>query len=104
MKSKILNQVTDSDIKLLKVFGQSQKVAVSLRLAESALGITRSAISLHMSTLENRLGMRLCQRGRSGFALTDEGKHILSYSEALLTSIEDFRSMSIACITKSRVS
>ena len=90
MKSKILNQVTDSDIKLLKVF-RAVAESGSFSAAESALGITRSAISLHMSTLENRLGMRLCQRGRSGFALTDEGKHILSYSEALLTSIEDFR-------------
>lgn len=45
-----------------------------------------------MSDLENRLGIRLCQRGRAGFALTDEGREILEYSEVLTAAIEDFRS------------
>ncbi|EXB48803.1 lysR substrate binding domain protein [Acinetobacter baumannii 146457] len=44
-----------------------------------------------MSDLENRLGIRLCQRGRAGFALTDEGREILEYIEVLTASIEDFR-------------
>lgn len=56
------------------------------------MGISRSAISLHMSDLENRLGIRLCQRGRAGFALTDEGREILEYIEVLTAAIEDFRS------------
>ena len=55
------------------------------------LGISRSAISLHMSDLEGRLGMRLCQRGRAGFALTPEGKEILNHVEVLLAALEDFR-------------
>ncbi|WHA54082.1 LysR family transcriptional regulator [Acinetobacter pittii] len=45
-----------------------------------------------MSDLENRLGIRLCQRGRAGFALTDEGREILEYIEVLTAAIEDFRS------------
>src|SRR5690606_5628507 len=60
--------------------------------AESALGITRSAISLHMSDLETRLGMRLCQRGRAGFALTDQGSEVLRAGETVLAAIEGFRS------------
>src|SRR5690606_19318039 len=48
--------------------------------------------SLHMSDLEKRLGMRLCQRGRAGFALTDQGREVLRASEALMAAIEDFRS------------
>ena len=44
-----------------------------------------------MSDLENRLGLRLCQRGRAGFSLTDEGKEILNYSETLIASIEEFK-------------
>lgn len=36
------------------------------------LGIGRSAISQQMSDLEQRLGLRLCQRGRAGFSLTEE--------------------------------
>ncbi|MGH8844684.1 MAG: helix-turn-helix domain-containing protein, partial [Advenella sp.] len=67
MKSQPLAQVTDFDLRLLRVFRTVAKMG-SFTAAESALGITRSAISLHMSDLEKRLGMRLCQRGRAGFS------------------------------------
>ena len=90
MKTKSLAQVTDFDIKLLRIFKTVSECG-SFSAAESLLGITRSAVSLHMSDLEKRLGMRLCQRGRAGFALTDEGREILRYSETLLASIETFR-------------
>jgi DNA-binding transcriptional LysR family regulator len=82
--------VTDFDIKLLKIF-KTVCDCHSFTAAESILGISRSAISLHMSDLENRLGIRLCQRGRAGFALTDEGREVLQYIEMLTASIEDFR-------------
>lgn len=90
MKKESLAQVTDFDLRLLRLF----KTVVehgSFTAAESALGMTRSAISLHMADLEKRLGMRLCQRGRAGFALTDQGREVLRASEAVLASIEDFR-------------
>ncbi len=50
--------------------------------AESALGIGRSAISQQMSDLEQRLGLRLCQRGRAGFSLTEEGREVYQSSPA----------------------
>lgn len=90
MKPKKLNQLTDFDLKLLKIF-KTVCDCHSFTSAESILGISRSAISLHMSDLENRLGIRLCQRGRAGFALTEEGKEILEYIEVLMASMEDFR-------------
>ncbi len=91
MKREPLSRVTDFDLRLLRVFRAVAQYG-SFAAAESALGITRSAISLHMSDLEKRLGMRLCQRGRAGFALTDQGREVLRASETLLASIEDFRS------------
>lgn len=90
-KISVLNQVTDFDLRLLRVF----KIVVEsggFSAAESTLGITKSAISQHMSDLEKRLGLRLCQRGRAGFALTDEGSEVLQAANALLLSVEDFRS------------
>ena len=90
MKKKSLAQVTDFDIKLLRIFKTVSECG-SFSAAEGLLGITRSAVSLHMSDLEKRLGMRLCQRGRAGFALTDEGREILRHSETLLAAIETFR-------------
>lgn len=90
MKRLPLSQVTDFDLRLLRVFRTVAEVG-SFTAAESALGITRSAISLHMSDLEKRLGVRLCQRGRAGFALTDEGREVLRAGEAVLSAIEGFR-------------
>jgi len=90
MKSKSLAQVTDFDLKLLRIFKTVSECG-SFSAAESLLGITRSAISLNMSDLEKRLGMRLCQRGRAGFALTDEGREILRYSDSMMVAIENFR-------------
>ena len=90
MKSKSLAQVTDFDLKLLRIFKTVSECG-SFSAAESLLGITRSAISLNMSDLEKRLGMRLCQRGRAGFALTDEGREILRHSDSMMAAIENFR-------------
>ncbi|WNW13192.1 LysR family transcriptional regulator [Pseudomonas sp. DTU_2021_1001937_2_SI_NGA_ILE_001] len=85
------SQVSDFDLRLLRLFKTVVECG-SFSAAEGALGISRSAISLHMSDLEKRLGMRLCQRGRAGFALTDEGSEVLRASETLLAAIEGFRS------------
>ncbi|QDY43993.1 LysR family transcriptional regulator [Candidatus Pantoea soli] len=90
MKAKSLGQITDFDLRLLRMFKTVVECG-SFTAAESVLGITRSAISLHMSDLEKRLGMRLCQRGRAGFALTDEGREILRHSESMMAAVENFR-------------
>lgn len=90
MRSEALKQIADFDIRLLRVF-KTVVEAGSFAGAESALGITPSAISVHMSDLEGRLGMRLCQRGRAGFALTDQGREVLRATETLLAAVEDFR-------------
>lgn len=91
MKANKLQQITDFDLKLLKIF-KTVAECRSFTTAESVLGISRSAISLHMTDLENRIGLRLCQRGRAGFSLTEEGQEILLYLEDLNRAVEDFRS------------
>ncbi|AOA57711.1 LysR family transcriptional regulator [Acinetobacter larvae] len=90
MKNPKLYQITDFDLKLLRIFKTIVECG-SFSAAESVLGITRSAISLHMTDLEKRVGIRLCQRGRSGFALTDAGREVLQQSELLFAAVEDFR-------------
>ncbi|KQQ53574.1 LuxR family transcriptional regulator [Pseudomonas sp. Leaf127] len=90
-KKPALSQVSDFDLRLLRLFKTVVQCG-SFSAAESTLGISRSAISLHMSDLEKRLGMRLCQRGRAGFALTDQGREVLRSGEAVLAAIEGFRS------------
>ncbi|MGN2411351.1 LysR family transcriptional regulator [Pseudomonas syringae] len=85
-----LAQVSDFDIRLLRIF-KSVVEAGGFSAAESVLGIGRSAISQQMSDLEQRLGLRLCQRGRAGFSLTDEGREVYQSSLQLLSALESFR-------------
>jgi DNA-binding transcriptional LysR family regulator len=86
-----LAQVSDFEIRLLRIF-RSVVECGGFSAAEGVLGIGRSAISLHMSDLEQRLGLRLCQRGRAGFALTDEGREVYQSAQQLLGALETFRS------------
>ncbi|CAM3524747.1 LysR family transcriptional regulator [Vibrio aerogenes] len=86
----LLGQLSDMDIRLLRVF-----IAVvesgGVSAAEMELNISRSTISRHLKSLEARLGIVLCHRGRAGFSLTSEGEHIYASAVRLLISMEDFR-------------
>ncbi|BCD86438.1 LysR family transcriptional regulator [Pseudomonas solani] len=89
-RPEALAQVSDFDIRLLRIF-RSVVECGGFSAAESVLGIGRSAISQQMSDLEQRLGLRLCQRGRAGFALTEEGREVYQSSLQLLSALESFR-------------
>lgn len=90
-KKALLGQLSDSDIRLLGIF-KSVAECGGFAAAELELNISRSTISRHIKDLEIRLGVTLCRRGRSGFALTAEGKHIYEAALRLLASLEIFRS------------
>lgn len=85
-----LAQVSDFDIRLLRIF-RSVVECGGFSAAETVLGIGRSAISQQMSDLEQRLGLRLCQRGRAGFSLTEEGREVYQSALQLLSALESFR-------------
>lgn len=57
--------------------------------AQHALGLSQPAISTHMRMLEEELGYTLCQRGRTGFVLTERGQIAYEKCRRLLTIIED---------------
>lgn len=90
-KQAILKSLGDVDIRLLRVF-----VVVAacngIAASELELNIGKSTISRHISDLEARLGLRLCNRGPSGFSLTPEGKQVLDLTRDLLSRIDEFRS------------
>lgn len=85
-----LAQVSDFDIRLLRIF-RSVVECGGFSAAENVLGIGRSAISQHMGDLEKRLGLKLCQRGRAGFSLTEEGRQVYQSCLQLLGALENFR-------------
>ena len=59
--------------------------------AQVALNVGQSTVSRQIGDLERRLGMRLCQRGRAGFRLTDEGQVVYEACQHLSTALESFR-------------
>jgi DNA-binding transcriptional LysR family regulator len=89
-KGAFKGQLSDVDLRMLRIFRKVVECG-GFSAAEVELNISRAAISIAMSDLETRLGFRLCQRGRSGFSLTDEGGQVYDYTLQLLSSLEDFR-------------
>jgi DNA-binding transcriptional LysR family regulator len=59
--------------------------------AEVVLDKSKSAISLDISGLEQRLGATLCTRGRGGFALTAEGHAVYAAARQLFDDLAAFR-------------
>ena len=87
----MLTSVSNPDLHLLRVFVAVAEAGGFSR-AQIALNVSQSTISTQMIDLETRLGMRLCRRGRAGFALTEEGHEIYQFSKALIRDCEKFTS------------
>lgn len=82
--------VSDADLRLLRVF-RAVVESGGFAAAEIALNKGRSAISMDITALEQRLGLRLCERGRAGFALTDAGQVVFAAAKTLFGDVERFR-------------
>lgn len=87
-----LAPVGNVDLKLLRIF---MTVARSggISLAQTELNLSQPTISIHIKNLETRLGLTLCQRGKSGFSLTDDGQRVYDATSALFNHLEDYRSV-----------
>lgn len=83
--------LTDLDLRLIRVF-----VAVAdaggVTAAQASLNTSQPTISNQLSTLETRLGYRLCERGRSGFRLTTRGERFYEMARKLYAAVEEFSS------------
>ena len=90
-KKALLGRVSDVDIRLLRVF-RAVVACGGVSAAELELNIGRSTISRHLTDLELRLGVKLCERGPAGFALTSEGERVLEASSRLMSAIDNFTS------------
>ena len=88
--------ISSTDIHLIRVFVKVIECG-GLSVAQSELGVSRSTISRQISDLENRLGLRLCHRGRQGVQLTQHGEKAIEYMRQLLVATSEF-SANIASI------
>jgi DNA-binding transcriptional LysR family regulator len=83
-------QVQDSDLKLLRIFETIVQCG-GFAAAQPVLNIGASSISEYVSQLETRLGLRLCERGRSGFRLTEKGADLHAVAQRLFGAIDTFQ-------------
>lgn len=89
-RKAILGRVSDVDLRLLRVF-RAVVACGGVSAAELELNIGRSTISRHLTDLELRLGIKLCDRGPAGFGLTPEGRQVHEASTRLLSAINSFQ-------------
>ncbi|MEX0307457.1 MAG: LysR family transcriptional regulator [Ruegeria sp.] len=87
---KLSTRIGDTDIRLLRIF-KTVVESGGLSAAEVELNIGKSTISKHISDLELRLDLKLCNRGPAGFSLTEDGEKVLNAADDLLISVSQFR-------------
>ncbi len=83
--------LSGSDLRLLRVFNAVVRHG-GFAAAQSELNVSLSTISNHITALEERLGVQLCQRGRGGFRLTEKGELAITAIQRLLHGMDDFAS------------
>jgi len=90
-KNLLPRQLGDAHIRLLRIF-KTVVESGGFSAAEVELNISKPAISLAINELESLLNMKVCQRGRSGFAVTEHGEQVYQSALQLLSSLETFKS------------
>ncbi len=87
-------RLSDTDIRLLHVF----RAVVECRgfsNAQTVLNVGQPTISSHINQLEQRLGFRLCDRGRTGFRLTRKGEEVFEEALVLFKAHEHFQNVTL---------
>jgi DNA-binding transcriptional LysR family regulator len=89
IRKEAMRRLLDLDLRQIRIF---RAIAESQGLtgAELVLNLSQSRISASLSDLEARLGLRLCRRGRSGFALTEAGHVLYEASSDLFEAVDRF--------------
>src|SRR5258708_1931781 len=82
-------KLSDGDLRRLHVFCAVTRCG-GFAAAESELQMGLPSISRVIKDLEIRLGVRLCQRGRVGFELTEQGRHVYAASLQLTADLKRF--------------
>lgn len=88
-RARALIAMETADVRLLRIF-MTVVEAGGLTAAQADLHLSLPSISEKLSALEQRLGVKLCKRGRSGFSLTENGRAIYEEGQRLLGSLVHF--------------
>ncbi len=87
-------RLSNVDIRLLHVFRAVVECS-GFSNAQAVLNVGQPTISNHISQLESRLGMRLCDRGRAGFRLTAKGQRVYEEVVELFKAHEQFQNVTL---------
>ena len=85
----MLHQFNPSILRLLRVFNAVAKYR-GFTAAETVLNVGQPTISTHIKELEGILGFEVCERGRSGFRLTDAGQRLYESTQRLERDLAAF--------------
>jgi len=89
--SGTFTRLSDIELRQLQVFKRVVECG-SFNVAEIELNISRSHISSRITSLEDRLGIKLLERGRgrAGFHLTPQGERVFHSIDTLFGNIDQF--------------
>jgi DNA-binding transcriptional LysR family regulator len=87
----MLGNLSGADLRALHVFVTVAECG-GFSSAQVVLNVSQPTISVQITNLERRLGFRLCERGRTGFRLTQRGGAVLNQAKTLFGSVKEFRS------------
>ncbi|CDX16292.1 Transcriptional regulator [Mesorhizobium sp. ORS 3324] len=89
-------KISGSDLHLFRVF-ESVVRNGGMSAAQMELSLSQPTVSNHLTALEQRLGVKLCERGRRGFSLTEEGRRVYEISTEI-TGMLDANSARLSCL------
>lgn len=79
--------LNERDLRSLRIFCAAAQ-AGGFAAAERQLNMSKASISRHIKEVEERLGVRLCDRGPAGFKLSAAGRVALELTTSALNSLE----------------
>ncbi|OLL28990.1 LysR family transcriptional regulator [Burkholderia sp. SRS-W-2-2016] len=85
----MLGNLSDLDLKSVRIFCTIVE-AGGFTSAQTVLNMGLPRLSVIVRNLEVRLGAKLCQRGRQGFQVTEEGLAIYEAARALFSDVSRF--------------
>lgn len=88
-RNRVAISIEGSDLKLIRIFLRVVD-AGGLSVAQADLNLALSSISERISALEERFGLKLCRRGRGGFALTKAGEEFYDECQRLVGTLDQF--------------
>ncbi|EPZ2437269.1 LysR family transcriptional regulator [Providencia rettgeri] len=83
-------KLTEKDLKSLRVFTSVAEVG-GFTIAEKKLNMSKASISRHIREIEEKLGVQLCERGPSGFKLTESGLFVIEKAKTALKALDNIK-------------